>query len=99
MVDGILAVRGITGSIGDEDAIKMMSYFMDGIVVGECGNRCATRDKTAENILLDTAINYSNMQVAARGDMKRGFRADGLYQIDTSRINESLIFIRVVFCK
>ena len=61
MVDSLLAVGGISWTVGDEDAVKVVGDFVDGIIVRERGHACATADHATEDVLLDTAVNQCNV--------------------------------------
>ncbi len=50
MIDGFLAMSRITRTVADEDAIEMMSYFVDRVVVREGCNACASADQAAKDI-------------------------------------------------
>lgn len=66
VVHGGSAVGRVTGAVGDEDTIEVVSDLVDGVVEGEAGNTGSTGDETAEDVLLDTAINQSNVHVPER---------------------------------
>lgn len=50
MIDGFLTMSRIARTIADEDAIEMMSYFVDRVVIWECCNACASAYQATEDI-------------------------------------------------
>jgi hypothetical protein len=56
MIDGLLAVRWVTGAIGNEHSVKVMSYLVNRIVKWEASDRSTPTDKAAQDVLLDSAI-------------------------------------------
>lgn len=50
MINGFLTMCRIARTIADEDAIEMMSYFVDRVVVREGCNACTSANQTAEDI-------------------------------------------------
>jgi len=50
MIDGFLTMGWIARTVADEDAVEMMSYFVDRVVVREGCNACASADQAAEDI-------------------------------------------------
>lgn len=50
MIDGCLTMSRIARTVADEDAIEMMSYFVDRVVVWEGCNACASADQATEDI-------------------------------------------------
>lgn len=64
VIHGRCAVSGITWAVGDEDTVKVVGDLVDGVVEGEASDTGTTRDQAAKNVLLDTAIDQSNVHVA-----------------------------------
>lgn len=97
VVDSLLAVGRVTGAVGDEDAVVVLGYFVNGIVVRENGDRRAAAHQAAENVLLDTAIEQSNMELGARRLNHEGsLGADALNQVDLAGIDEALVLVGIV---
>lgn len=44
VVDGVLAMGRVTGAVGDEDTIVVLSNLVDGVVVGEDGDGSTSAD-------------------------------------------------------
>ena len=66
VVDGVLAVGWVTGAVGDEDTVEVVGDLVDGVVEGEDSDTGTTADQAAKNVLLDTAVDESNVQTAGR---------------------------------
>lgn len=97
VVDSLLAVGRVTGSVGDEDAVKVLGDLVDGVVVGQDGDRGAAADETAHNVLLDTAVDEGNVQVGAGGlDDKGGLGGDALDQVHLAGVDEALVLVGIV---
>lgn len=97
VVDSVLAVSRVTGTVRDEDTIKVLSDLVDGVVVGEDGDGGASADQAAENVLLDTAVDEGNVQRGTgRLDNEGSLGADALDQVDLARVDEALILIGIV---
>ncbi len=97
VVHGLLAMSWITGAVGDEDTIKVMGNLMDREIIREDCDACTASNQAPQDILLDTAVDDSDVHVTIeRADMKGSLGADPLDQVDLFRINESLILISVV---
>ena len=72
VVHGLCAVGWVTWAIRDEDTVEVVGDLLDGVVVREAGNAGTTRDKGAKDVLLNTAVNQSNVHVTERrADMER----------------------------
>lgn len=98
VVDRLLTVGGITGAVGDEDAVEVIGNFLNGVVIRKDGDRGATADETAQDILLDTAVNESDVEVGARRlNHEGGLGADPLDQVDLAGVDEALVLVGVVF--
>lgn len=61
MIHGVLTMGWVARAVGNEDAIKVVSDLVDRIVEGEASDACTSTHETAENILLDTAVDDRNM--------------------------------------
>ncbi len=98
VVDCFLAMGWVTGPIGDEDSIKVMSHFVDREVIGEDGDTCSSADYASQDVFLHTAVDNGNMHISVpRADVEWGLGANSLDQVDLLRVNESLILICIIF--
>ena len=97
MVDCLLAMRRITRTVGNEYTIKVVGNLVDRVVEWEAGNAGATADQTAEDVLLDTAIDHSHMAGRIGStDVKGRLCANPAYQVDLFRIHERRVLILIV---
>jgi hypothetical protein len=97
MIHRLLAVRWITWTIGDEDSIEVMRHLVNRIIEREGSDRSSTADKAPKNVLLDTAIDQCHVKVAERGvDMERSLGADTSNEVDTFRIDVSVVLILII---
>lgn len=97
VVDSLLAMGWVSWTIGDKDSIEVVGDLVDWIVVWEDSDASTTADKASENILLDTAVDDSNVHVTiSRANMERSLCADSLYQVDLLWIDESLVLIGII---
>jgi len=93
-----VTVCWITGSIGQENPIVLMSDFLDRIVVGVDCDGGSSSNETANYILLDAAIDKSDFEIGSRCfDVERVLSTNLFDQVDFARINKSLILIGIVF--
>jgi hypothetical protein len=94
---GLCAVGWVTGSVGDEDTIEVVGDLVDGVIVREAGNAGSAGDEAAKDVLLDTAVDQSNVHVAERrADVERCLSRDTTDQVDGLRVDEGLILISIV---
>jgi len=56
VVHGSGAVGWVTRAVGDEDTVEVVRDLVDGVVKGEAGDAGTARNETAEDVLLDTAV-------------------------------------------
>jgi len=97
VVHGGVAVSWVSWPVGNEDTIKVMSNPVDGIIEGEASDAGSSGDKAAENVLLDSTIDKSNVHVPERGaNMERGLGAHPAYKVDGFRVNVGFIFIGII---
>ena len=97
VVDGLCAVGGVAGPVGDEDAVEVVGHLVDGVVVGEAGDAGAAGDEAAEDVLLDAAVDEGDVHVAEGGaDVEGGLGGDAADQVDGLRVDEGLVLVRVV---
>jgi hypothetical protein len=98
VVDGVLTMSWVAGAVGDEDAVKVVSHFVDGEVIGKDCDTCSSADQASQDVLFDTAVDDSNVHVSALGaDVEWSLGADSLHQVDLLGVNESLILIGIIF--
>lgn len=98
MINGVLAMSWIARSVGDENAIKMVSNLVNGIVIRERCDAGAAADQASKDVFLDTAIDNGDMEITIEGtDMERRLGANLVNQIDLLRIDESFILVCVIF--
>lgn len=67
MVDSLGAVRRVTWTVGDEDAVEVVGHFVDWEIVREDGYGCTAGDEGAQDVLLDAAVDDCDVGVADRG--------------------------------
>ena len=97
VVDGLLAVGGVTGAVGDEDTIEAVGDLVDGVVVGEDGHGGAAGDKAAEDVLLDTAVEETNVELGVgRLDDEGRLGADLLDEVHRAGVEERLVLVGIV---
>lgn len=67
----------VARSVGDENAVEMMSDLVNGIVVWERRHTGTAADQASKNVFLDTAIDDGYVKIAFGGaDMEGRLRAD-----------------------
>lgn len=87
IVNGRLAVGWVARAVGDKYAIEMVSNFMDRVVKGESGYACTAGNEASEDVLLDAAVDQSNMHVSEGGaHMKWSFGGDTADQVNGLRV-------------
>lgn len=97
VVDSLLAMGGVTGAVGDEDTVVVLSDLLDGVVVGEDGDGGTSADQAAKDVLLDTAVNEGNVESSTGGlDNEGSLGADTLDQVDLARVDEALVLVCIV---
>lgn len=97
VVDGLLAVDWVAGPVGDEDTVKVVGNLVDWVVVREDGERSTTADQAAEDVLLDTTVDQSNVEVSiGRLNHEGSLGADALDQVDLARVDKAFVLIGIV---
>lgn len=97
VVDSLLAMSWVTGTVGDEDTVVVLRHLVDGVVVREDGDGGTAADQASKDVLLDTAVNQSNVVRGTRRlDHKGSLGAHTLDQIDLARVDEAFVFVGVV---
>lgn len=87
----------VTGTVGDEDTVKVLRNLVNGIVVWEDGNGSTPADQAAENVLLDTTVDKSNMErCTGRLNDEGSLGSNTLHKVDLARVNEALILISII---
>lgn len=97
MVDCVLAVSRITGAVGNEDAVEVVSDLVDGVVVREGSDAGAAANKTSQDVLFDSTVDDGHVEVSGRADVKGRLGADLADEIDLFGVYEGFVLIGVVF--
>jgi hypothetical protein len=98
VVDSLLAVGGVTWAVRDEDTVEVVRNLVDWVVVWKTSDGSATADETTEDVLLDTTINQSNVEITNVGaDVEWSLGRDSLDQINGFRVNVCLVLIGIIF--
>ena len=94
----VLAVRRVSGPIGDEDAVEVVGDFGDWVVEGEASHRGAAADEGTDDVFLDAAVDYGDMQVftAIGRDVERGLGTDFTDKVDLTGVREGSVLVGVV---
>jgi len=97
VVGGVLAVGRVTGAVGDEDTIEVVSDLVDGVVEGEHRNTSSAVHEATQDVLLDSTVNHSNMALrVARADVEWRLGADLANKVDLFGVGESLILVGII---
>lgn len=97
VVGGGLAVSRVTGTVGDEDTIEVVSHLVDGEVKGEHGHAGTAVDQAAQDVLLDTTIDDSHVTLGVTtAHMEGSLGADLANKVNLLRVGEGLILIGIV---
>jgi hypothetical protein len=97
IVDSSLAMSRVTGTVGDEDTIEVLRDLVDGVVIGEDCDGSTSADQATKDVLLDTAVDQSNVERGTGGLNNEGsLGGDTLDQVDLAGVNETLILIGIV---
>jgi hypothetical protein len=87
----------ITGAVGDEYTVEVVGNLVDGVVEGEAGDAGTARDETAENVLLDTAVDQSYVHIAQRrADMEGSLGGYTTHKVNSLRVDVCLVLIGIV---
>jgi hypothetical protein len=98
VVYGISAVGWVTGSVRDENAIKVVGDLVDGEIEREDRNRSAAGDEGAKDVLLNSAVDDGYVHVALwGGDVEGSLSGDALDEVDLLWVHEGLVLVGVVF--
>lgn len=75
-----------------------MRHLVDRIVIWESGDAGPTVDETSQNVLLDSAIDHGDVEIAMwRADVKRSLGADLADKVDLFGIDKGLVLVGIVF--
>jgi hypothetical protein len=97
IVDSSLAMSRVTGTVGDEDTIEVLRDLVDGVVIGEDCDGSTSADQATKDVLLDTAVDQSNVERGTGGLNNEGsLGGDTLDQVDLAGVNETLILVGIV---
>lgn len=97
VVDGVLTVSWITGSVGDEDTIVVIGHLLDLEVVGEYSNTGSSANQASQDVLLDTTIDQRDVVLGVLGlDNEGSLSAHPLDEVDLTGIDETLILIGII---
>lgn len=97
IVDSSLAMGRVTGTVGDENTIEVLRDLVNGVVIGEDCDGSTSADQATKDVLLDTAVNQSNVERSTgRLDNEGSLGGDTLDQVDLAGINETLILVGIV---
>lgn len=95
--DGVLAVSGVTGAVGDEDTIEVVGDLVDGVIKGEDSDASATVHQTTQDVLLHTAVEDGNVRVrVSSANVERLLGADLTDQVNLFRVGEGLVLVGIV---
>jgi hypothetical protein len=97
VVDGFLAVDWVTRAVGNENAVKVLSNLVDRVVVRKDSERSTAVGQATEDVLLDTAVDQSDVEVSIGCLNHEGsLGADSLDQVDLARVDKALVLISIV---
>lgn len=98
VVDCVLTVSWVTRTVGDEDAINFSGNLVDRVVVWQHGHSRSSADQAAQDVLLHSTIDQGNVEGGVRSRHDKGrLGADLLHKIDLAGIEETLVFVGIVF--
>ncbi len=97
VVNRLLKMGRVTRAVGDEHTIEVVGDLVDRVVVREHGDRCATADQAAQDVLLDTTVDQGNVEGGVGvGNDERSLGAHALDQVDLTGVDETLILVGIV---
>jgi hypothetical protein len=97
VVGGAAAVGGVARTVGNEDTVEVVGRLVDREVVGNAGDRSTTGDDGADDVLLDTTVDETDVGVAiGRWDVEGRLRGYLLDKVNASRVLVCLILVGVV---
>lgn len=97
VVGGVLAVGGVTGAVGDEDTIEVVSDLVNGVIKGEHSNTSSAVHEATQDVLLDTTVEHSDMALRVGStDVEWRLGADLANKVDLLGVGESLILVGII---
>jgi hypothetical protein len=97
VVGGAAAVGGVTRTVGDEDTVEVVGRLVDGEVVGHASDRGATGNDGANDVLLYTTVDETDVGVAIGRWNVEGRLGGYLFdKVNAARVLVSLILVGVV---
>lgn len=97
VVNSLLAMSWVTGAVGDEYTIKVLGNLVDGVVVREDGDGGTSANQAAQDVLLNTAVDKSDVQGGTGAlDNEGSLGGDSLDKVDLAGINEALVLVGIV---
>jgi hypothetical protein len=97
VVNGSLAMGRVTGTVGDEDTVKVLRNLVDGVVVREDSDGSTSADQAAKNVLLDTTVDKGNVKRGTgRLNNEGSLGGNTLHKVDLTGVDEALILIGIV---
>jgi hypothetical protein len=94
----LLAMSWVARTIGNEDAVEVVGDLVDWIVVWEASDARTTAHEAAENVLLDTTVDKSHMEVTNIGvDVEWCFGRDSLDKVDGLGVDIRFVFVGIIF--
>lgn len=98
VVDGVLAVGGVTRAVGDKHTIEVVSHLVDGEVEGEDRDAGAAANQAPQDILFHTAVDDGNVGLRVRSaDVEGLLGADLTHQVNLFGVGEGLVLVGIVF--
>jgi hypothetical protein len=91
------AVGGVTGAVGDEDAIEVVCDLVDGVVEGEAGDTGTSGNEASKDVLLNATVDQSDVHVAkGRANVEGSLGRHATNQVDGLGVDVRLVFIGIV---
>lgn len=97
VVDGGRAVSGVTWTVRDEDTVEVVGDLVDGVVEGEASDAGTAGDEAAKDVLLDTAVDQSNVHVTERrADVEGSLGRNTADQVDGLGVDVGLVLVGII---
>jgi len=97
VVGGAAAVGGVTGTVGDEDTVEVVGRLVDREVVRNAGDGGATGDNGANDVLLDTTVDETDVGISVgRWHVEGRLGGNLLDKVDAARVLVGLILVGIV---
>lgn len=98
VIGGRLAMGWVTGAVGNEYTVEVVGDLVDRVVEWEHSDTGSTVDETTENVLLDTTVDDSNVELGITvAHVERRLGAHLADKVDLLGIGECLVLIGIVF--